>query len=214
MIWRFKSIRFCAWHLSLVSIIACAAITPAYAQNKTWTIDTAKSSVQFLARRGQHFPGKGKFTGITGTLKYDGKNLAGASVNATVSVASIKTDVNKRDLDLKSRLYFDVQRFPIATFRSKSISKKDDKYLLIGDFTLHGVTKTIGIKMGKPKIEVQKDGTKVLTAGGAAEIDQPEFGLSLRKLHPDNVLVAEDIVLVAVAIRAVQQISPFPPKGK
>lgn len=214
MIWRFESIRNVVSRLCLASVVAYAAITPAYSHNQTWTIDTAKSSVQFLARRGQHFPGKGKFTGVTGTLKYDGKNLAKASVNATVSVASIKTDVSKRDSDLRSRLYFDCQRFPIATFRSKSISKKDDKYLLVGDFTLHGVTKTIGIKMGTPKIEVQKDGTKVLTAGGAAEIVQPEFGLSLRKLHPDNVLVAEDIVLVAVAIRAVQQISPFPPKGK
>lgn len=176
---------------------------PATAQNQTWTIDNEKSRVQFIARRGQHIPGRGKFVGMTGTLKYDGKNVTKASINVSVAVATIASGIGRRDSDLKSKWYFDTARFPFATFKSRSITKSaDNKYVLVGDLTLHGISRKIEVKIGKPKIEMQKDGTKVLTAGGASEVDQPEFGLSLRKLHPDNVLVAEDVVPIAIVIVA------------
>ncbi len=189
------------WYL--LGSIFCASILPASAQNQTWTIDGSRSSVQFIARRGQHIPGRGKFVGMNGTLRFDGKNVTKASIKVSVAVGTISSGIGKRDSDLKSKWYFDCARFPLATFRSRSITKlKDEKYLLVGDLTLHGVSRTLNVKIGQPKVELQKDGTKILTAGGAAEIDQPDFGLSLRKLHPDNVLVAEDLVPIAIVIVA------------
>ncbi len=191
-----------------LSNLGCSVFAwqPAYASNQTWTIDTEKSSVHFIARRGQHIPGRGKFIGLAGVVKYDGKDATKASVTVSLPVATITTGIGKRDSDLKSKLYFDCAHFPLATFKSKKISKStDNKFLLVGDLQLHGVSRLLNVKMAQPKIETQKDGSKVLTAGGAAEIDQPDFALSLRKLHPDNVLVAENRVTIAIVIVAVPQ---------
>jgi polyisoprenoid-binding protein YceI len=76
----------------------------------------------------------------------DRDDLTKSSVEFSVKMASIDTDNEDRDTHLKSADFFDVEVYPEMTFKSTGIAKTDeDVYDVTGEFTLHGVTKTITI---------------------------------------------------------------------
>ena len=87
----------------------------------------------------------GKFTDFTFDMVYDESNPENSSVKATIQMASIDTGIEDRDKHLRSGDFFDVAKFPQATFISKNMEGKDGKLIARGDFTLRGVSKEIEV---------------------------------------------------------------------
>ncbi len=109
---------------------------------ETYQIDPSHSSVEFSVR---HIFSQvsGKFKTFSGVIQYDPKSLENASVEATIKVASIDTDNEKRDNHLKSPDFFDAEKYPEITFKSESVKNQEGGLLLKGDLTMHGVTKSV-----------------------------------------------------------------------
>ncbi len=63
----------------------------------------------------------------------------------TIQTNSVDTGVTQRDDDLRSANFFDVGKFPTITFKSKPVRKKGEETVLVGDFTMHGVTKELSL---------------------------------------------------------------------
>jgi polyisoprenoid-binding protein YceI len=84
---------------------------------ETYVIDASHSSVGFSIR---HFVSKvpGKFNRFEGKISFDKSNPAASSVEATIQVASIDTENQKRDDHLRNPDFFDVAKFPTMTFKS------------------------------------------------------------------------------------------------
>lgn len=132
--------------LLTLGAIAAAFVSNANA-NETYTIDPVHSAVGFKIR---HFVAKvpGKFTQFSGTITVDRANLEKSSAEATIQVASIDTENQKRDDHLRNADFFDAAKFPTMTFKSKSWKKTGtDKYDVTGDLTLKGVTKEVVLKV-------------------------------------------------------------------
>ena len=88
---------------------------------------------------------EGNFKIIDATVQTKKVDLSDAKITFKADVNSINTDVEYRDNDLKSNSYFDAAKFPSITFTSSSFKKiAGKKYKLIGNITIHGVTKAIG----------------------------------------------------------------------
>jgi polyisoprenoid-binding protein YceI len=122
----------------------------------------------------------GRFNGVSGSVVWDDANLEGSSVAVTIATASVDTGVAKKDEHLRSGDFFSVKEFPEMTFVSKSIAAKGDNlYDVTGDFTLHGVTKTITIPVTKMKEDADPMG-KGRRIGFDTEftIVRSEFGVS------------------------------------
>ncbi|MFA6448065.1 MAG: YceI family protein [bacterium] len=98
---------------------------------------------------------RGGFTDISGTVAFDKKNTALNSVSMTINVASIFTNNAQRDTHLKSPDFFDADKYPTMSFKSKTVTHvRGNLYKVTGDFTLHGVTKSITVaaqKLGEGK---------------------------------------------------------------
>ena len=136
----FHRLFFCA------AVSAVALAQQASAAVETYTIDATHSSIGFSLR---HFVSKvpGSFTKFSGTLTIDRAHLENSSVTATVEIASVSTANEKRDEHLRSPDFFDVGKFPSATFVSTAWKKTgDDTFDITGDLTLKGVTKQIVLK--------------------------------------------------------------------
>ncbi len=119
--------------------------TTIFAATETYTIDNKHSFANFSVR---HVVSKtsGTFSDVTGVIKIDPKNLSTASVKAMISVASINTNLAKRDEHIKKPDYLDALNFGEITFVSKSVKAiSATQGEMTGDFTLHGVTKEITI---------------------------------------------------------------------
>lgn len=111
----------------------------------TYTLDAAHSTVGFSVRHLGISNVKGTFPTVSGTLNLDEKNITKSSVDISIEATGIDTNNAKRDEHLRNADFFDVAKFPAITFKSKGISKSGAGYLLVGDLTIKGVTKTVNI---------------------------------------------------------------------
>jgi len=89
----------------------------------------------------------GSFDDFLGSIAYDAKDPTRSSVMIVIRTNSIHTGFERRDKDLKSANFFDVEKFPNITFSSRSIEKQGDGYLVRGPLTIHGVTKEVEVPM-------------------------------------------------------------------
>jgi polyisoprenoid-binding protein YceI len=143
----------------------------------TWNIDASHSGIHFSIRHLVIAKVRGKFTKFSGALELDEADLTKSKVNVEIDVTSIDTAEEKRDGHLKSPDFFDVEKFPKATFKSKSITKNGESYDVTGDFTLHGTTKEITLHStfeGKGK---DPWGGERVAFGAKTTINREEFGL-------------------------------------
>ena len=129
----------------VLTFLAVAFITIGSFAQTNWKIDSAHSSLNFdIAHSGISFV-NGKFTDYTGEVTTYGEELDEATINFTVQIASINTNVEMRDNHLKSAGFFDVETYPTMTFESTKIlaTGKPDLYLLHGKLTIKDVTKDV-----------------------------------------------------------------------
>ena len=91
---------------------------------------------------------------------------------------------------LKSPDFFDVEKFPTATFKSTAIEKTDDGHTITGDLTLHGVTKRVSF----PATVTVTDGQ--VTANSEFSINRNDFGIVYPGM-PDDLI--RDLVVIKLS---------------
>lgn len=85
-----------------------------------------------------------RFTKFEGEVLLDTADLTKSSVNVTLPIDGLATDVPKFDEHLRSAEFFDLAKFPAASFKSTKVENAGDKKLKVsGDLTIHGVTKPV-----------------------------------------------------------------------
>src|SRR5262245_40976913 len=115
----------------------------AHAEPTTLMIDPGHSEVGFSIR---HFFSRvhGRFNEFEGTVVYDDKDASKSSVEVTIKAASINTNNDRRDSDLRSPNFFATDSLPTITFKSSKVSAAGEGKLKVeGDLTMHGVTKPV-----------------------------------------------------------------------
>jgi polyisoprenoid-binding protein YceI len=100
------------------------------------------STVGFIGSKvtGSH---EGGFNSITGEISLVGDNPAGSSVTLSIDTTSLWSDSEKLTGHLKSADFFDVEKYPTATFASTEIVASEDGYMVTGDLDLHGISRSI-----------------------------------------------------------------------
>ncbi|WOD20850.1 YceI family protein [Paraburkholderia kirstenboschensis] len=129
------------------ALASCVSLG-AFAAADTYQLDPTHTYPSFEA---DHFGGlsvwRGKFTKSSGTVTLDRTAKTG-TVEVNVDPASITTGNGKLDDHLKSAEFFDVSKFPAATYKGTDIKFDGDKPAeVIGTLTLHGVTKPLNLKV-------------------------------------------------------------------
>ncbi len=128
----------------VLAVLAAAAL-PALAETETFAFDKNHTLVGFRIR---HILTKveGRFKSFEGKISIDRQNPAASEVELTIQTASIDTATEARDNDLRSPNFFDAARYPTITFKSTKIEPKGNgTYEVAGEFSMHGVTKTIRV---------------------------------------------------------------------
>jgi len=116
---------------------------------------------------------------VDGTLVYDEAAPTKSTVEATLPLAGLDTFVPKLDEHLKSADFLDAAKFPTVTFKSTKVtSAGKDKLKVVGDLTVHGVTKPVTLDVTVNKVGPHPM-MKVQTAGfdATATIKRSDFGV-------------------------------------
>lgn len=182
--------------LALVSI--GFGLVPTLAHATTWEIDPSHTSIQFSVRHMMATTVKGQFEKVKGTLELDDKDITKSTVEVTIDVASVNTNDPKRDGHLKSPDFFDVAKFPTATFKSTKVQKAGkNKLKVTGDLTLHGITKPVVLEVEGPSQAYQTPfGTTVRGIHATGKIDRKDFQISWNKaLDNGGLLVGNEVSL-------------------
>jgi|SRR5579884_1732243 len=165
-------------------------------QAQTWTIDPNHSSAQFAVRHLMVSTVRGEFDKVSGTIQYDGKDVASLRVNATIDAASVNTRVENRDKDLRSANFFDVEKYPTITFVSKRAQAIDAGHLkLVGDLTMHGVTKEVTLDVDGPSPPVKQGAMLRTGATATTKINRHDFNLNYSKMVEATPIVGDDITI-------------------
>ena len=138
---------------------------------------------------------RGRFGKLSGSVEFDPERPEQSQVAATIDATSIDTRDDKRDAHLRSPDFFDVEKFPTLEFRSKRIAKSDDGYALVGDLTIHGVTKEIALAVEGPSTPTKDPwGNTRIGASASAKINRKDWGLNWNAaLEAGGVLVGEQV---------------------
>jgi polyisoprenoid-binding protein YceI len=150
---------------NLVIAVLIATLSSAAAANETYKFDASGSSIGFAVHQ---FLGTthGKFTNFSGKIEIDREHPENSSVTAQIDVRSIDTRVKKRDDHLRSAEFFNVEKFPNITFKSRSVKRTGPQSGdILGDLTMHGVTKpiTLHVKLATPLNETSRTRWQVTT---------------------------------------------------
>ena len=122
--------------LLLMSFIANEVIS--------WSIDKAHSRLGFTINHMGISDINGEFSAFESIISTPNADFSDASIELSAEAKSINTGIGMRDDHLRSADFFDVEKFPTLTFKSTSVKKaKDNKYTVVGDLTMHGVTKSV-----------------------------------------------------------------------
>ena len=162
----------------------------------TWTVDPTHSEAEFKVRHMMVSNVDGSLGAVAGTVVYDDKHPEKSTVEATIDVKGLDTRVEKRDQHLKSPDFFDVAKFPTATFKSTQVKKKGKGKLEVkGDLTMHGVTKPVTLAVVGPS-PAFKDPWGQTHRGFSAttKINREDFGLTWNKaIEGGGFIVGKDV---------------------
>jgi polyisoprenoid-binding protein YceI len=128
----------------IIILVAVALLNTAAFAQTTWKNDPMHSKVGFTITHLMVSDVDGIFKDFSATIVASKPDFSDAKFTLTINTASVNTDVDYRDKDLRSAAYFDADKFPTLTFTSTGISPvSTNHYKLTGDLTLHGVTKSV-----------------------------------------------------------------------
>lgn len=181
---------------ALASLLLIAAL-PAFAGDKVFTPDTYHTHLGFKAKT-LLFGVDGSFKSYKVDIKGDPDTLNPAFVTFEIETASINTGIEARDNHLKSADFFDAAKYPKITFTSNKVWKQDDKVMVAGTLTMHGVAKAMTLAFD-PAFGKNGAGTDTWSYEAEFKLNRKDFGIgiadSLSKLSlKDSVDV--DVMLV------------------
>jgi polyisoprenoid-binding protein YceI len=180
-------------------LMAFALLPASTARADDYAVDSMHTAVTFrISHLGLSWT-YGRFGDVSGEFTIDPANPAGCSFTLAMKAESVDTGIKKRDDHLRSPDFFNAKQFPIISFKSTAIKPIDGGYEVTGDFSLHGVTKSVTFPLkGGRTAEFPKG---MLRTGYSTELSlkRSEFGM-------DKMLEAVgDVVHIAISFEGVKK---------
>ncbi len=163
-----------------------------------WTLDPAHSELQFKVKHLMIATVTGTLKSFSAEILSDGDSFSNAEITFSGDLDSIDTGNTDRDGHLKSADFFDAENFPTINFKSKSVEKDGDDYVINGDLTIKG--KTNPVKLMAEFGGTVNDLYGQLKAGFSlsGKINRTDFGLTWNAaLETGGVVVSEEVKILA-----------------
>jgi polyisoprenoid-binding protein YceI len=187
---------------SLAVAAALVVAAPAFAAPVTLEIDKSHSNVGFTIR---HLVSRvhGEFKDVKGTIAFDQADYSKSTVEATIDAASINTNNENRDNDLRGENFFEVEKYPTITFVSKSIAVgKDGKGTMTGDFTMRGVTKPITLDVTVNGVQSMGPTNTVAGFTATGKLNRKDYGIVWNKTFDQGGTLLGDDVDLTIDVEA------------
>jgi polyisoprenoid-binding protein YceI len=171
----------------------------------TWDIDPVHSHVGFVARHLMVSKVRGSFTKLEGEI-ITAENPLESSATATIQMDSLSTGNETRDNDVKGENFLDVANHPTMTYRSTGIRPDGDGFVVDGELTIKGITRTLELAVEVNGFGPDPYGGTRAGFSATGEINRTDYGITANMVLPTGgVMVSEKIQLsieIEAALRA------------
>ncbi|HEY8524798.1 MAG TPA: YceI family protein [Acidimicrobiales bacterium] len=174
----------------------------------TFELDPAHSHVGFSVRHMMVSRVRGRFASFSGVVTV-ADDPAASSVEVTIDVASIDTRDETRDNHLRSPDFFDAEKYPTITYRSRGVTVTGPgRFTVQGDLTVRDVTRPVDLDVTYEGVAKDPWGNQRFGITATTEIDREDFGLTWNQpLETGGVLVGKSarIEIEAEAVRKTEE---------
>ncbi len=187
----------------LTSLALAAFALPSLAFAADYVVDKGHSHVGFTVK---HLVSKvkGQFNDFEGKFSFDPAALDTATGKFVVKAKSIYTGDDKRDAHLRNEDFFDVKKYPEIVLDKIKVSPNGDKFKLVGDLTMHGVTKSVSFDLEFGGLAADPWGNQRAGFTATTIINRKDYGLIWNKvLDAGGVMIGEDVAL-ELQVEAIQ----------
>jgi polyisoprenoid-binding protein YceI len=160
-----------------------------------WQLDPYHTQIEFATKHLGMMTVRGYFDEFSAKADIDPANPAAASVEVTISTASIRTNHPMRDNDLRSGNFLEVEKHPEITFKSTGVQAAGpDQYTLTGDLTIKGNTHPVALHVTRYG-EFNDPGMMGhrIAYGATTKINRKDFGLTFNAILDGRIVVGEEI---------------------
>jgi polyisoprenoid-binding protein YceI len=169
----------------------------------TWNIDPVHSEVGFSVRHMMVSKVRGRFTNFSGQL-VTAEDPTASSVTAEIDLKSINTGNEQRDEHIRSADFFEVETYPTMTYRSTGIRVVDGEYILDGDLTLKGVTRSVPLHLELNGFGPDPYGGVRAGFTATGELNRGDFNVSFNAPMANGGVVVADKISLQLEIEAVR----------
>jgi polyisoprenoid-binding protein YceI len=161
-----------------------------------WRIDTGHSAANFSVRHNVVSTVRGQLGPITGVIEYDGKDINSVKADVSVDLTKINTQNERRDNHLRTDDFFNVEKFPTLTFKSKRVEPVSaGKFRLVGDLTIRDKTNEVVLDVEGPAPAMKSQRGVLTGATATTKISRKAFGVLWNNLIESMPVVGDEVTI-------------------
>ena len=188
---------------SLLALALAAALAgPALAAD--YVVDANHTQAAFTVTHLAISRVSGKVPVTSGTVSL-GSNGVPTAISMTLSAKDIDTQSEARDRDLRGADWFEVDKFPTMTFVAKSVTGTPQALSIVGDLTMHGVTKPVTFTAKELGRMTDQRGRTHVGYSAATTLDRRQWALNFGATAPGGSLVAGNDVTIDLNVEVVSK---------
>lgn len=186
----------------LVCAATAALAAPAFAAD--YAIDTNHTQANFSVVHLAFSRVSGRVPVVSGAVSL-GANELPAAISVTLSAKDIDTNSADRDRDLRSPDWFDVEKYPTMSFVAKSVSGTPQAFTIVGELTMHGVTKAVTLNAKELGKMTDARGRTHLGYSATGTLDRRDWGLNWGRTTPAGALIAGNEITLDLNVEIVSR---------
>jgi polyisoprenoid-binding protein YceI len=168
----------------------------------TWDIDPVHSDVSFAVRHMMVSKVKGRFGAFSGEI-VTGADILDSTVTASVDLTSVDTNNDQRDGHIKSADFLDVATHPTMTYKSTGVRRSGGDYVIEGELSLHGVTRSVPLEVEIAGSGPDAYGGTRVGFSATATISRSDFGIDISMPLDGGGVVVGDKIQISLEVEGV-----------
>ncbi|MGI9055239.1 MAG: YceI family protein [Pyrinomonadaceae bacterium] len=175
----------------------------------TYNFDKAHTFIGFQAKHMGLINVPGYFRDFTGTVNFDAADMKKSSVEFSAKIASVDTGAAGRNSHLQKEEFFDAEKYPEMIFKSTKLEKKGKQWMMTGDLTMRGVTKSVSFPFEVVGFIAGERGTRMgITA--ETSVNRRDYGINYDSKLPNGTPSVSDEIKVTLQIEATMSAAAKP----
>lgn len=162
-----------------------------------WMADPMHTQVEFAAKHLGMMTVRGHFANVTISGTIDPVQHDTTSIVVTIQTASIRTNNEQRDNDLRASNFLDIDTYPTITFTSTKVEHVGgDRYTLTGDLTIKGTTRPVSLNLVRyGEFNDPRMGHRI-SYGVEAQINRKDFGMTFNAMLDGRWVVSDEVQIL------------------